>query len=63
MHSNKQSKALVTGFLEQGGQTPPIHLSLSRDSLEATVNSVVTRQDVVLNVNELLIVEFYSRKV
>ena len=36
---------------------------MSRDSLEATVNSVVNRQDVGLDVNELLIVEYYSRKV
>lgn len=63
VHTQKQSKTLVTGFYEQGGALPPSHLSMNKESLEATVNSVVSRQDVGLTVNELLIVEYYSRKV
>lgn len=63
VHAQKQSKALVTTFYEQGGATPPSHLSMNKENMEATVNSVVSRQDVGLTVNELLIVEYYSRKV
>lgn len=36
---------------------------MNKENLEATVTSIVSRQDVGLTVNELLIVEYYSRKV
>ena len=62
-HPSKQSKALVTTFYEQAGGLTPNHLSMNKENLEATVSSVVSRQDVGLTVNELLIVEYYSRKV
>lgn len=40
----------------------PQHLSLNKDSLEAKVLSFVNRKSISLVVNELLIIEYYSRK-
>ena len=40
----------------------PQHLSLNRDTLEAKINSLVNRKSISLIVNELLVIEYYSRK-
>jgi len=40
----------------------PQHLSLNKDSLEAKVTSLVNRKSISLVVNELLVIEYYSRK-
>jgi small subunit ribosomal protein S4 len=40
----------------------PQHLSLNKDSLEGKINSLVNRKSISLVVNELLVVEYYSRK-
>ena len=40
----------------------PAHLELDRKNLKGNIISVVNRDNVDLKVNELLIVEFYSRK-
>ena len=40
----------------------PSHLDLDKDKLVGKINSVVAREEVNLDVNELFIVEFYSRK-
>lgn len=40
----------------------PQHLSLNRENLEAKVNSLVNRKSISLIVNELLVIEYYSRK-
>lgn len=40
----------------------PQHLSLNKDSLEAKVNSIVNRKSISLVINELLVIEYYSRK-
>jgi small subunit ribosomal protein S4 len=40
----------------------PQHLSLNKDILEAKVLSLVNRKSISLVVNELLIIEYYSRK-
>jgi small subunit ribosomal protein S4 len=34
----------------------------TKNKMEAKVNSVIEREWVALNVNELLVVEYYSRK-
>jgi small subunit ribosomal protein S4 len=39
----------------------PSHLDLDSDKLSAKIRSNVSREEVNLEVNELLIVEFYSR--
>jgi len=41
----------------------PQHLSLNKELLEAQINSLVNRRSISLVVNELLVVEYYSRKV
>jgi small subunit ribosomal protein S4 len=53
---------------EQNLQSPglahvPSHLEFDKNKMEGKVNSVIEREWVALQVNELLIVEFYSRKV
>lgn len=40
----------------------PQHLSLNKDNLEAKVMSLVNRKSISLVVNELLVIEYYSRK-
>lgn len=40
----------------------PEHLSLNKDKLEAKVLSLVSRNSILLLVNELLVIEYYSRK-
>lgn len=40
----------------------PQHLSLNREGLEARINSLVNRKSISLVVNELLVIEYYSRK-
>jgi small subunit ribosomal protein S4 len=60
----KQSRQLIINFLNGTNQTiiPP-HLSFNKENLIGIVNNIVNRQWVGLNLNELLIVEYYSRKV
>lgn len=40
----------------------PQHLTLNKDILEAKINSLVNRKSISLIVNELLVIEYYSRK-
>lgn len=40
----------------------PSHLELNKDALTAKVNGIVERDWVALQINELLVVEYYSRK-
>lgn len=40
----------------------PDHLSLDKEKLEAKIVSVVNRASIILTINELLVIEFYSRK-
>lgn len=58
----KRSRDLVNTFLKESTQLP-IHLTLQKDGFIGTVNKITDRQSIGLKVNELLIVEFYSRKV
>ena len=44
------------------GGTVPSHLSLDKGNTSGEIQRVVTRSQVALTVNELLIIEFYSRK-
>ena len=56
------TKSLVRASLEQAaGRTPPQWLSLNEESLEATVAALPTREDVSIQIDEQLIVEFCSR--
>jgi small subunit ribosomal protein S4 len=55
------SKALVKSALETANLVPS-HLELDKDKLAGKINSVVSREEVNIEINELFIVEFYSRK-
>lgn len=60
----KQSRELIINFLEINNQViTPSHLSFNKENLVGIVNNIVNRQSVSLNLNELLIIEYYSRKV
>jgi small subunit ribosomal protein S4 len=61
--NKKASKDLVNSFIENSNQAViPSHLSFNKESLVGVVNGVVNRDAVGIQLNELLIVEFYSRK-
>ena len=57
------SKKLVEGNLEFPGlANVPAHLDFDKGKLEAKVTGIIDREWVALNVNELLVVEYYSRQ-
>jgi small subunit ribosomal protein S4 len=62
--NRKTSRDLITNFLKNSItiNTPP-HLTLDKPNLIGTINSPVNRQFVGIDLNELLVVEYYSRKV
>ena len=56
------TKALVQANLETAsGRTPPRWLKLDTETLDATIETMPTREDVSIQINEQLIVEFCSR--
>jgi len=61
---NKASKKLVEGNIEFPGlaNVPP-HLDLDKPKLTGKINGKCDREWVALEINELLVVEYYSRKV
>ncbi len=60
----KSSQDLIAKFFENSNSYAiPSHLSLNKDSLNGQINQVASRQSVNLQLNELLIVEYYSRRV
>lgn len=62
--NSKASKGLVERNIEALGNTViPDHLSFNKDQLEGKVNNIIDRKSVALIINELLVVEYYSRKV
>lgn len=61
---NEVSKSLITKSLNRINLTQvPLFLDLNQEKLIATVTNSVSRNMVGLQINELLVVEFYSRKV
>jgi len=64
VRDNDASRRLVEDNLQYPGLANlPSHLELDKAKLTAKVNGVIEREWVALQVNELLIVEYYSRKV
>jgi small subunit ribosomal protein S4 len=61
----KGARALVNQNIEESGNKRTIPAFVTRDTstLRGTINQVIDRPSVGLPLNELLIVEFYSRKV
>lgn len=63
VRSKAHSKALVTNFLNNNtANRVPAHLTLNKESLSAVVQQVASRTSLPFEMNELLVVEFYSRK-
>ncbi|MEM6599547.1 MAG: 30S ribosomal protein S4 [Cyanobacteria bacterium P01_C01_bin.69] len=63
VRNKEASKKLVNANLEFPGlANVPTHLDFDKGKLEAKVTGVIEREWVALNVNELLVVEYYSRQ-
>jgi len=63
VRANAKSKQLVEGYLSFPGLANiPTHLELDKSTLTGKVNGVIEREWVALQLNELLVVEYYSRK-
>ena len=64
VQQKKQSRELVARFMAESSRSSlPPHLSFAKDTLSGVVATNIDRQSVGLKLNELLVVEFYSRKV
>ncbi|HAN75482.1 MAG TPA: 30S ribosomal protein S4 [Planktothrix sp. UBA8407] len=63
VRNTEKSRELVKANLQYPGlANVPSHLELDKEQLTAKVNSVIDREWVALQINELLVVEFYSRQ-
>ncbi|MEB3274540.1 MAG: 30S ribosomal protein S4 [Prochlorothrix sp.] len=59
-----QSKKMVTENLQYPGlANVPSHLTLDKEKMQAQVTGLCEREWVALKINELMVVEYYSRKV
>lgn len=57
------SKKLIEAYINHPGLTNiPSHLEFDKSKLVGKINGVIEREWVALQLNELLIVEYYSRK-
>ena len=64
IQNKEKSKELVKTNLQYPGLAHlPSHLEFDRDKLVGKVNGIIEREWVALQVNELLVVEYYSRQV
>ncbi|MEB3162445.1 MAG: 30S ribosomal protein S4 [Prochlorothrix sp.] len=64
VRNREQSKRLVSENLQYPGlANVPSHLTLDKEKLEAQVTGLCEREWVALKINELMVVEYYSRKV
>jgi|Transcript_71395 small subunit ribosomal protein S4 len=63
VRDRKASRKLVESYVDMiaSGTMPP-HLTFQKDKLAGEVTGLVSRQWVNLQINELLVVEYYSRK-
>jgi len=62
--NKEKSKELVKTNLQYPGLAHlPSHLEFDRDKLVGKVNGIIEREWVALQVNELMVVEYYSRQV
>lgn len=60
--NKKASRDLVSKYVEQSANNQvPSHLNFNKENLVGILNSNLTRQSVSLQLNELLVVEYYSR--
>lgn len=62
--NNKSSRELVFSFLESPALSNiPQHLDFDKKNLTAKILGVIDREWVALKLNELFVIEFYSRKI
>jgi small subunit ribosomal protein S4 len=59
--SSKKAGAIVEALASTGGRRVPEWLSLDVNAMSAQVRAVPTREQIDTQINEALIVEFYSR--
>lgn len=63
VRNREQSKKLVEANLQYPGLANlPNHLEFDKNKMQGKVNSVIEREWVALQINELLVVEYYSRQ-
>nr|YP_009399275.1 ribosomal protein S4 [Kapraunia schneideri]ARW68881.1 ribosomal protein S4 [Kapraunia schneideri] len=61
--SKISSKSIVKKYMENPGLANlPNHLEIDKKNMIARVNGIIERDWVGINLNELLVVEYYSRK-
>jgi small subunit ribosomal protein S4 len=61
---NKNSQKLIEGYLETPALSNiPQHLDFDKKKLTAKVLGVIDREWVALKLNELFVIEYYSRKI
>jgi len=60
-NQNKSRQLVETNLQYPGLANLPSHLEFDKNKLEGKVNGIVEREWVALQVNELLVVEYYSR--
>nr|YP_009540967.1 ribosomal protein S4 [Discoplastis spathirhyncha]AYQ93496.1 ribosomal protein S4 [Discoplastis spathirhyncha] len=61
--NSAKSKNIITKNLETSeNNIIPEHLSINKEKLEGKINNLVNRNSISLLINELLVVEYYSRK-
>ncbi|HIK38498.1 MAG: 30S ribosomal protein S4 [Geminocystis sp.] len=58
----KSINLVKTNLLNPGLANIPSHLEFDKEKLVGKVNGLIEREWVALNVNELLVIEYYSRK-
>ncbi|MEL6139943.1 MAG: 30S ribosomal protein S4 [Cyanobacteria bacterium J06628_6] len=57
------SRKMVEANLEFPGlANVPSHLAFDKSKMQGTVNGIIEREWIALNINELLVVEYYSKK-
>ena len=62
IRNKEKSREMVKANLQYPGlANVPSHLELDKEKLLAKVNSVIDREWVALQINELLVIEYYSR--
>nr|YP_635875.1 ribosomal protein S4 [Oltmannsiellopsis viridis]Q20EX0.1 RecName: Full=Small ribosomal subunit protein uS4c; AltName: Full=30S ribosomal protein S4, chloroplastic [Oltmannsiellopsis viridis]ABB81943.1 ribosomal protein S4 [Oltmannsiellopsis viridis] len=61
VRAKNNSRKMVTEANSTATANVPSHLSWNKESLVGVVNKVIDRKDVGLQLNELLVVEYYSR--
>jgi small subunit ribosomal protein S4 len=63
VRNREASREMIKANLQNPGlANVPSHLSFDKDKLEGTVSGMIEREWVALQVNELMVVEYYSRQ-